>query len=66
MKIEKLNGETKYNGANVVAVVTDAEGFNPAELVESLIYLKDKLKYDGYSWRDYDCINDACNVLEKL
>jgi len=36
------------------------------ELVEKLIYLKDKLKEDGYSYRDYDCINDACNMLEEL
>ena len=35
------------------------------KLIEELIYLKDKLKEDGYSWQDYDCINDACNALEK-
>jgi len=35
------------------------------ELIDQLIFLKDKLKEDGYSWRDYDCINDACNALEE-
>ena len=36
------------------------------QIIEELIYLKDKLKDDGYHWRDYDCINYACNELEKL
>jgi len=36
------------------------------ELIRNLIYLKDMLKEDGYSWKDYDCINEACNILEEV
>lgn len=36
------------------------------KIINELICLKDKLKEDGYSYKDYDCINDACNALEDL
>lgn len=36
------------------------------EIIEALITLKDQLKADGYKWQDYECINKACNILEKL
>jgi len=39
---------------------------NIEKIIADLIYLKDLLKEDGYSWRDYECINDACNILEEL
>lgn len=36
------------------------------KIINELICLKDRLKSDGYTYTDYDCINDACNVLEQL